>query len=373
MQRRLGLIRDLRKTSRERLLWGAGWWLALIWMVASAQAQTCQTATDMDAAVRSVLESTGRRYFDMAARGDSATLKQNAIPALASNFGGIEAAVKDNEPAFAGAQVTVRQPFLLAADGNQPLARAEFLCGVFGSTGQTRDSAVFVLNNLPPGKYGVAVVDAKGSQGARTLTLILQQLGADWRLAGFYARSPQVNGHDASWFAQRAREFKTKGQNHNAWLYFREAITLTAPADFMSSLATDKLYDEAQSVQPSDIPSPDHPLVVVGHIGPTESYVVEHQQPQKQTDQFSVAKAGTSYSITQMFPLGVGNDLNVVVKYQAADISNTVQTFQDNMAVIRGLVAKFPEFREAFDGVVARAVEPSGQDYGSMLPMRQIK
>jgi len=343
------LIRDSPKTSLERLLGRAGWCLALIWIVANAEAQTCQTATDMDAAVRSALETTGRRYFDMAARGDSAALKQNAIPALASNFGGIEAAVKDNQPAFAGAQVTVRPPFLLAADGNQPLARAEFLCGVFGSTGQTRDSAVFVLNNLPPGKYGVAIVDAKGNQAARTLTLILQQLGADWKLAGYYARSPQVNGHDASWFAQRAREFKTKGQSHNSWLYFREAISLTAPADFMSSLATDKLYDEAQSVQPSDIPSPDHPLVVAD------------------------AKASKSYSITQIFPLAVGNDLNVVVKYQAADISNTVQIFQDNMAVIRGLVAKFPEFRDAFDGVVARAVDPSGQDYGSMLPMKQIK
>jgi len=320
-----------------------------MWMAADAEAQTCQTATDMDAAVRSALETTARRYFDMAAHGDSAGLKQNAIPALASNFGGIEAAVKENVPMFAGAQVTVRPPFLLAADGNQPLARAEFLCGVFGSTGQTRDSAVFVLNNLPPGKYGVAIVDAKASQGTRTLTLILQQLGADWKLAGFYARSSQVNGHDASWFAQRAREFKTKGQSHNAWLYFREAITLTAPADFVSSLATDKLYDEAQAMQPSNIPSSDHPLVL--------------------TD----PKAGKSHSMTQMFPLAVGNDLNVVVKYQAADISNTAQIFQDNMAVIRGLVAKFPEFRDAFDGVVARAVDPSGQDYGSMLPMKQIK
>jgi hypothetical protein len=63
----------------------------------------------------------------------------------------------------------------------------------------------------------------------------------------------------------------------------------------------------------------------------------------------------------------------VVVKYSAADISNTQKTFQDNMAVIRALVAKYPELREAFAGVVARAVAPSGQDYGSMLPMKEIK
>jgi hypothetical protein len=340
------LIKVSRKASWNGLLWQGGWWLALIWMIASAEAQTCQSATDMDAAVRSTLETTGRRYFDMAARGDSAALKQNAIPALASNFSGIEAAVKDNQPAFAAGHVTVRPPFLLAA-GNPPQARAEFLCGVFGSSGQTKDSAVFILNNLPPGKYGVAIVDAKGNPDTRTLTMILQQLGSDWKLAGFYARSSQINGHDASWFAQRARDFKAKGQNRNAWLYFREAITLTTPAEFMSTLATDKLYDEAQSVQPTDLP-------VNGNI-------------------VDLSAAGTTYKLIAIFPLSVGGDLDLLVRYQAADISNTLQTFQTNNALIKALVAKFPEFRDAFAGVVARAVDPSGQDYGSMLPMKQIK
>lgn len=341
------MIKDLRKASWNRPLWQGGWWLALIWMVASAEAQTCQSAADMDAAVRSTLEATGRRYFDMAARGDSAGLKQNAIPALASSFSGIETAVKDNQAFLAGAQVTVRPPFLLSADGNEPLARAEFLCGVFGSAGQTRNSAVFVLNDLPPGRYAVVIVDANAGKDTRTLTMILQQLGADWKLAGFYARSSQVNDHDASWFAQRAREFKAKGQNRNAWLYFREAITLTAAADFMSTLATDKLYDEAQSVQPSDFP-------VNGNI-------------------MDLSVAGTTYKLIAIFPLSVGGDLDLVVKYQTADVSNTVQTFQTNNALIKALVAKFPELRDAFSGVAARAVEPSGRDFGSMLPMKEIK
>ena len=54
-------------------------------------------------------------------------------------------------------------------------------------------------------------------------------------------------------------------------------------------------------------------------------------------------------------------------------MSNTTQTFQDNTAVMKAVVAKFPEFRDAFDGVVARAVESSGKDYGSLLPMKDIK
>ena len=325
----------------------AGWWLALVWIAANAAAQTCQSAADMETPVRTALETAARRYFEMAARGNSAALQENAIPSLAASFGGIEAAVKENQPAFAASQTTVRPPFLLAADGTQPLARAEFLCGVFGSHGQTQNSAVFVLNNLPPGKYAVAVVDAKGEHDARTLTMILQQMGTDWKLAGFFVRSTQVSGHDATWFVQRAREFKTKGQNRNAWLYFREAIMLTAPADFMSTQSTDKLYDEAQPVQPTDLPA--------------DGNVVD------------LTAGATTYKLTSIFPLNVGGDLDLVVKYQAANVSDTAKTFQANTALIKALVAKFPEFRDAFTGVVARAVDPLGQDYGSMLPMKEIK
>jgi hypothetical protein len=41
--------------------------------------------------------------------------------------------------------------------------------------------------------------------------------------------------------------------------------------------------------------------------------------------------------------------------------------------VIKALIAKFPEFREAFAGVVARAVDPSGHDFGTLLTMKDIK
>lgn len=340
--------------SKPRLLYRRHWrrWLWLLLLsasvdVPSAHAQTCQSVADMDASVRSALETTAKRYFDMSARGDTAALRQNSIAAVTASFAGIEAAVKENQSAFTGAKATVRPPFLLTADGPEPLARAEFLCGVFGKSGQTKDSAVFVLPNLPPGNYGVTILDVNGGQGPRTLTFVLQQTGADWKLAGFYARSPQAAGHDAAWFTQRARDFKSKGRNHNAWLYYREAITLTAPVDFMSTLSTDKLYDESQAALPADLPANGN------------------------TVEMSVG--GKIYRLTEVFPLAVGNDLDVVVKYQAADVSDTARAFQENTAVIKALVAKYPELREAFAGVVARAVEPSGRDYGTLLAMKEIK
>ncbi|HYL16089.1 MAG TPA: hypothetical protein VEV41_23860 [Terriglobales bacterium] len=314
---------------------------------ASAEAQSCLSASDMDAATRSALENSAHRYFDMASKGDVFSLKQNSIPSLASNFGGVESAVVDNKAAFQGAQAAPRPPFLLQAEGNTPIARAEFLCGVFGTQGQTRDSAVFVLPNLPPGNYGVVIMDVNGAKGPYTLSFILQQIGNEWKLGGFYAKSAQAGGHDAPWYLDRARQYKAKGQVHNAWLYFQEARSLLSPLDFMSTLQTDKLYDEAQSVLPPDIPAGGNTV--------------------------DLPAGGKTYKLTQIFPLGVGNELDLVVKYQSADVSNSTQTFQDNMAVIKALVAKYPELREAFSAVVARAVEPSGRDYGSLLAMKDIK
>src|SRR5438270_4805753 len=95
--------------------------------------ETCQTAAEMNPAALSALQNTAKRLFDMAARGDSAALRQNTIPSLASNFSGVEAAVNDNKANFAGVQTTVRPPYLLQETGTAASQRAEFYCGIYNS------------------------------------------------------------------------------------------------------------------------------------------------------------------------------------------------------------------------------------------------
>jgi len=322
--------------------------MALILCAGFAHAQTCFTASDMDEAARAVLVNTAKRYFDMAARGDSAGLRQNSIASVASDFSGIETVVKDNQANFTGAQATPRAPFQLKAEGTAPFERAEFLCGVFGKSGQTADSAVFVIPNLPPGNYAVVTLDVPTAKQPYTASFVLQQEGKDWKVGGFYVKETKIAGRDGNWFAERARAFKAKGQNRNAWLYYIEALDLVVPVPFMYTQMTDKLADESETVKPADLP-------VSGNT-------------------VELAAGGKTHRLTTLFPLAVGQDLDLVVKYQSADVSNTAQTFQDNMAVIKALVGKYPEFRDAFDGVVARAVEPTtGRDYGSLLPMKEIK
>jgi len=312
-----------------------------------AVAQTCFTSDDMDAATRTAIQNAGTRYFDMVAHGDAASLKQNSIPDVASNFTGIENTIKENQAEFASAHATARPVYELKAEGTAPLARAEFLCGIFNGP-EAAKSAEFIIPNLPPGTYGVVMLDFQTPKGTYTLSFILQQMGTDWKLGGFFLHPNQLLGHDSDWFLQKARDFKTKGQTHNAWLYYLQARDLAMPLSFMYTLSTDKIYDEEQTVRPTDFPID----------GSTADLP---------------AANGKSYKLTAMFALAVDQNLNLVVKYLTSDVSNSGQTFQENTNVMRAVLTKFPELRDAFNGVVARAVEPSGRDYGSMLAMKDIK
>jgi len=312
-----------------------------------AHAQTCFTASDMDEPTRTALVNSAKRYFDMAARGDSAALRLNSISSLASDFSGIETVVKDNQANLSGAQANPRPPFLFKVEGTAPLAHAEFLCGVFGKVGQTADSAVFEIPNLQPGNYGIVILDVPTAKQTYAVSFVLQQEGKDWKVGGFYVKETQIAGHDGNWFVDRARAFKAKGQNHNAWLYYLESRDLLVPLPFMYTQTTDKLGDEAETVKPADLP--------------LDGKTVD------------LAAGGKTYRLTTLFPVAVKQDLDLVAKYQSPDVSNTTQTFQDNTEVMKALLVKYPEFRNAFDGVVVRAVEPSGRDYGSLLPMKDIK
>ena len=332
----------------------AGKWLAclLVAITAAARGQTCQTGEDLENQARTSIEATALKYFALAAQGDVAALRQNSIPSVADSFSGIATAVQENQTVFARAHASIRSTFQLVAEGTAPMERAEFLCGVFGKSGQTASSAVFVLNNLPSGRYGLVVLDvapdpdAKAGDPPYAVSLVLQQIGSDWKLGGFFVKATQTAGHDAVWFVQQARALATKGQAHNAWFYFLEARNLTTVVPFMSTRETDRLYDEAQKTLSPDAPAGAPPELAV---------------------------AGRNFKIKTLFAYGIAGELNLVVKYEYPDVSDTVRTYADNQAVARALVAKWPELREAFGAIVARATEPSGKDFGTLVVMKDLK
>lgn len=326
----------------------AGLVLAVLLFAAPVVSQTCVTADDMDAPTRAALEAAANHYFEMVARGDAASLKQNSIPGVANDFSAIENTIKDNQADLAGSHAAVRPPYQLKAEGTAPLPRAEFLCGIFDANGQTATSAEFIIPNLPPGNYAIVILDVTTQKISYTLALVLQQDGTEWKVGGFFLRPAQIGGHDSTWFLDHARALRTQGQIHTAWLFFLEGRDLAVPVPFMYTQLTDKLYDEAQTMKPPDFPA----------NGGTADLT---------------APTGKTYKLIDIFPVASGQELDLVVKYQTASVSDLGQTFQENVAVMKALLLKFPELRDSFGGVVARGVEPSGRDYGSLMPMKDIK
>jgi hypothetical protein len=280
----------------------------------------------------------------MAQRGDYAGLRSSAIPSLASNFSAIESAVGEHQKDLQG-QPNITGEFLLdASSSTGTIQRAEFYCGIFNSP----DRAAFVIPNLPAGKYAVVTEAVTSGTTPVNITFVLQQSGATWQIAGLTISPQMVGGHDSNWYLTQARALHQKGANLTAYLYYLESWNLAGPVSFEYTAVRDKIADEMQASKPANLPSQQAPL--------------------------SLSASGKTYSVTNIFPEAVGNDLDIIVKYHAAsDISNTAAAFADNTAVIKALLAQFPELRTAFVAVVARAVAPNGNDYGTMLAMKDVK
>ncbi len=312
-------------------------------LVSSAAAQTCTTSADMDPGTRSALQQAGEQFFQMAARGDVASMQAQAAPSLAASFGGVTNAVNENKPNLTGAQASVRNVYLLDAPGTATIADAEFYCGVWN----TPDFTGFRISNLPPGRYAIVIDDVKGGKAPLTMLLVLNQAaGNGWKLAGFYTKLAQIAGHDANWFLEQARQLKARGQTHSAWFYYLEALEMLKPVPFMSTRQLDQIYSEAEGVKPADMP-PGAPL--------------------------TLSVGGKTITITQASVVPASDGLDVAVRYQSPDISNTLQTYTDNLAVAKALVVRYPEFRQTFAGVWVTALGPNNGQYSSPVPMKDIK
>jgi hypothetical protein len=309
-----------------------------------AHAQNCLGESDLDPATKSALETAAQRYFDMSVRADYAGLRDHAIASLASNFNGVEKALTDHRADFTGARNTMASLYVLEQPGGAATGEARFFCGIFNSP----DRITFIVPNLPPGRFAVITQSASGGKTPVALTLVLQQERGAWKLAGYTVRANEIGGHDAQWYLTKAREYKGRQQNVAAYLYYLQAWEMAAPVSFAYTVQRDKIVDEMQSAKPAEWPTASNPL--------------------------NLTAGGKTYRVTQIFADSVGSDLDLIVKYAAvSDVSNTSAAFQDNMAVIRGVVERYPELRQAFAGVVARAVDASGRDYGSLLAMKDVK
>jgi hypothetical protein len=313
-------------------------------LACGARAQECYSGSEIDPVTANSLQKTAQQFWDLSAQGDVASLKADAVPSVAASFASIEQAVVGHKQLLAEAPPSeVRLFFLDASNSPATWQRADFYCGIYNSPNRTGIS----IPNLPPGRYALTVASARGKDPV-TLTLVLQEAGKNtWKLAGYYARANTLGGHDGTWFADKAHEFKAKGQLHNAWFYDLTAWDLLAPVDFISTPALDKLNDEIQAARPADLPGAGAPMQLTG--------------------------GGKTFKVIDLSAVPVESDLYVRAQYESNNVGDPALAPAENAAVMKALLAKYPEFREAFGGVVARATNSAGHDYVTITAMKDVK
>jgi hypothetical protein len=323
-----------------RALWGA---IVVVVGVPASWSQQCDVRDEMPAQAKTGMENAAKQVFDQAAAGDVGAMRANAIPSLQSGFDGIAGAVSDNKAAFAGARPELRTSFLLDT-GATAAQEGRYYCGVFGADGLGANSAEFDLPGLPTGKYAIVIQDFVGGKGPYSLTTIFQDLGG-WKLAGFYVYPELANGHDGIWYLQHAREYKTKGQNHNAWFFYVTSWSLLKPVKFMDSNLLSKIVQESSGIQPKDVPAGGNAIDYTAN--------------------------GKTYKISDISVQPNDKFLDLSIRYSVPSTTdfNAVQADARNLA--NAYVTQNPEIKELFTNVWAHAIDPKGGEVVGLVNLKQ--
>jgi len=331
-------------------------------LTASA-AETCTTQSGLGEADRNTIAAAAHDLAAKVQANDSAALRTQSVGELAKDFSALQNLVGNTAPKLTAGIPTVEQIYLLDAstlklnpDGSAP--DAEFFC----SLNRTTMEAEFVIPALPPGKYAFTIVTIAPPSGAAKplpwrLSFLMRQApgtAGKWLLAGFYPKPMTAAGHDGLWYWTQARQMVKDKQPWNAWLYYRAAVKLLQPADFVISTHLDKLRTEAASAAPpalSEGVSIDAPLVVKGATG----------------TEYHFTGLGVDDSLAQS---SLDIEAHLHIDASAADPAAARRRNTDAAAA---LLAAYPEMRTPFHGVWIYA-EATGQNpFATEQPMADIK
>lgn len=314
---------------------------AVLILPGMTKAEVCTTQSQMKAADFDALNAAAMGLATKVQAGDVAGLKATTVAELGKDFSGVENVVGSTAPKVKGGVLTVEQVYLLdgselkpGADGN--LTDAQFFCTLNNSPSEVD----FLIPQLPPGRYGFAIVNSKNAEPWR-LSFLLRQEQGRWAMAGFYPRATMAAGHDGLWYWTEARQMVKRNERWNAWLYYQQAVMLLQPANFVQSTHLEKLRTEANGAAPpalSEGVSPSAPLVVKG-------------------------ADGTEY---HFMGLGVDDSLgkdkvDVVVHVKVESLGDAAAARKVELAAMNALLAAYPELRKAFHGVWVFA-EAAGQN-----------
>ncbi len=309
-----------------------------------AGAANCMTQAQMTPAFRNPLVDAARSMMLKVQNNDVQGLKANTLPAVAADFSGIASSVQSVAPIVSSATITVDAVYDLDASTDQPGSpNTQFYCG--------NPVVVINFNNLPPGKYAMAILHATGVKDPQQVSLILAQSpDKRWMLAGFFAKPMIQAGHDGLWYWVTARRYAQSSDKWAAWFYYRIATDLLQPMDNVSSPNLQKLQTEQAGAKPANLPT-DRPVPLSTNGA---------------TFQLSAVDMTTQFG-------GLDLDVHYVPDpAQAAQLRNPPDARKQVVDIMSALLAQHPELHNAFHGMWVHADQGNVSLFALELPMDQI-
>ena len=309
---------------------------------AGAHAVSCSTQADMKDVERAAIVNSARNIASSIQTGDAAGVKAATVASVAEKFEGIASSIQTLSPLLAGATLSVTSVYdLRATDAKPGEEEVQFFCGEAANAAHV----IFTIPQLPPGHYAFAVVEASGIKSPQRLSMLLQLSGAAWQLAGFFPRPLTAAGHEGVWYWQKARAYAKANQPWSAYFYFQTAAYLLLPADFVGSSNFDKLVQEQQAAMPEGLPGAQPMMVSVG---------------------------GTQVGITNLHTDSSFGGLDLVVSYDAVDVSDPVAARSRTVALMKVLLAQHPEWKDSFHGLWVFANAPNQHPFALELSIPDI-
>lgn len=299
-------------------------------------AQTCTTQAKMSSDVRQGLSDAAASIAQSVKSGDVAQVQASTIAqfASASAFASTAALVQSVSTKLTNDTLAVTQIYTLDARSRKPgdTSEANFGCALTGTTAETD----FSISGLPPGLYGFAMVEANGDH-PWLLSLLLQQDGDAWKLAGFYPRAREAAGQNGLWYWKAARADAKSKQLWLAWILYGEADQLLRPANFVTSTNLDRLRSEQLAAAPPEL---------LNGIGTSNPLVVKAT---KNNGAATIAE----YRFTGIAAEGSedGKQLNLVLHLHADSLADPTAAKARSLAAAEALLDAHQELRQGFKSV----------------------
>jgi hypothetical protein len=332
-----------RGSLRSRLIGAAA---ACLLSATQLHAVSCTTQAEMKEPTRTSIASTARQLATRMQAADVTGIRSQTLPAVAVNFDRIAATIQGIAPGIKDATLNVTSVYdLQAADAQPGDETVQFFCGEAANG----PHVIFNIPRLPAGHFAFAIVEATGVKNPERLSFLLENTGPQnsgtWQLAGLFPRPLVADGHDGVWYWDKARSYNKAGQPWNAYFYYQTAIYLLLPADFVDSNNFDKLIQEQTAATPAGLPG---------------------AQP------MSLNVAGSLIYVTNIHTDSTFGGYDLVVQYQAEDVSDPVKARARTVALMKQLLVMHPEWKDGFHGLWVFANAPNQQPFSLELSMPQI-